>query len=191
MKNFYFKTVNGFLPVVLFIVLFSSCEKRRIPIAYELPINYTGWVTVKYEKPGAPPLKESDGYYKIKISENGFAETSSKIEDGWAEDKYYWMEGEKEYRLSQYTEDKTSMIHGETYHDADYRNFVNPDTLQTGREYIMYDGSRITKLDDKGGMSFKSGRHLLYTFYVSEKPEDIWDFSNQHLPPIPEEHLNW
>jgi hypothetical protein len=191
LKNYYIKTVFGLFAALTFLVLFSSCEKRRTPTAYELPKNYTGWVTVKYEKPGAPPLKETDGYLKIKISDNGFAETSSKIEEGWAEDKYYWIESGKEKILPEYTEDKKSMIHSGVYKTADYLNFVNPDTLPAGKEVTLIDGSKFTKLDDKGGLSYKSGRYFLYLFYVSSKPEDIWDFTNYNLPPIPPEHEMW
>jgi hypothetical protein len=180
-----------YLLIAFGLILLSSCEKTRIPTAYELPSGYTGWVTVKFEKPNAPPLETVNGYYIIKISDSGFAETSSKIEDGWAQDKYYWLEGDKENILPQYTEDKTSMIHAEMYRDADYRNFVNPDTLQIGKEYILNDDSKIIKLDDNGGISYESGRHLLFTFFVSKKPENIWDFPNTNLPAIPLEHKEW
>jgi hypothetical protein len=173
------------------LIFFSSCQEKRIPTAFELPQGYTGWVTIKYEKQNAPPMEEINGFYHVKISDSGFAETSSKVGEGWAQDKYYWLEDNKEYVLPQYTEDKTSMIHAEVYRDADYKDFVNTDTLQIGAEYILYDGSKIIKLDDKGGMSYKSGRHLLFTFYVSEKPENVWDFPNTKLPAIPLEHKTW
>ena len=191
MAPYKIKTAVYFILIFVSVFCFSSCEKRRTPVAYQLPESYTGWVTVKFEKPGAPPLKEEDGFYHIKISDSGYAETSSIIEEGWAEDKFYWLEGGKPYYLQQYSEDKTSMIHGETYSDADFKNFVNPDTLQVGKEYTLYDGSKITKLDNKGGMKQESGRHLLYTFFVSEKQENIWDFQNHKLPPIPKEHSIW
>jgi len=173
------------------LILLSSCEKRRTPTAYELPAGFNGWVTVKYEKPNAPPLQLVNGYYIIRISDSGFAETSSKIEEGWAQDKYYWFEGDKEKSLPQYTEDKTSMIHAEIYRNADYTNFVNPDTLQIGEKYVLYDDSKITKLDDNGGISYESGRPLLFTFFISKKPENIWDFPTTNLPAIPQEHKEW
>jgi hypothetical protein len=177
--------------LALSLVFFSSCEKKRTPTAFELSRGYTGWVTVKYEKQNAPPLETADGYYKIKISDSGFAETSSKIEEGWAQDKYYWMNGDNEEVLPQYTDDKTSMIHAEVYRNADFKNFVNPDTLQTGKEYILFDDSKITRLDNNGGISYQSGRYLVFTFFVSNKPENVWDFPNTKLPPIPPEHKNW
>jgi hypothetical protein len=173
------------------ILLFPSCGKKRTPVLYELPKGFSGWVTIKFEKKNAPPFENIGGKYHVKISNEGFAETSSVIEDGWAEDEYYWMDGDKKVILPQYTEEKKSKIHAETYSNAGFQNFVNLDTLEIGKEITLFDGSKVTKLDDKGGVSFKSGRYLLFTFYVSEKIEDIWDFANKHLPPIPKEHETW
>jgi hypothetical protein len=185
-----YKYIPLFLTLMLFIFL-TSCQKKRTPISYELPKDYSGWVTVKYEKPDAPKLEISDGRYHIKISPDGFAETSSRVEDGWAENEYYWMNGNEKFILPQYTEDKKTMIHAERYGSLGSDKFVKLDTLPLGKEIILVDGSKITKLDDKGGMSFKSGRYFLYMFYVSRKPEDIWDFTNNHLPPIHPSHEKW
>jgi hypothetical protein len=180
-----------FIYLTLMLFIFASCQKNRTPISYELPKDFSGWVTVKYEKPNAPKLEQVDGKYRIKISPDGFAETSSRVEDGWAEDEYFRMNGNEKFILPQYTEDKKTMIHAEGYGSIGSDKFVKIDTLPIGKEITLIDGSKIKKLDDKGGMSFKSGRYLLYTFYVSAKPEDIWDFSNNHLPPAPKEHENW
>jgi hypothetical protein len=171
--------------------IFSSCGERRTPVTYELPYKYTGWVTVKFEKPNAPPLVQTDGRYYIKISDSGFAETSSKVEEGLAEDEYYWMKGDNKFILRSYSEENTTMIHGEVYSYIGFQNFVNPDTLEIGKEITLYDGSKVTKLDDKGGVSFESGRPLLFKFYVSEKMENVWDYTNYHLPPVPKEHEEW
>lgn len=184
-------TLSIFYFSLILLFLFSSCEKKRTPISYELPKDFSGWVTVKYEKPGAPKLISSGGKYHIIISPDGYAETSSQVENGWAEDEYFWMNGSEKYILPQYTEDKKTMIHAERYGSMGSDKFVKIDTLPIGKEIVLVDGSKITKLDDKGGMSFKSGRYLLYMFYVSKKPEDIWDFSNNQLPPVPEEHEKW
>jgi hypothetical protein len=175
--------------IMLFV--FSSCQKKRTPISYALPKDFSGWVTVKYEKSGAPKLEVYDGKYRIVVSPNGFAETSSRVEDGWAEDEYFWKNGSEKYILTQYTEDKKSMIHAERYGEPGSDKFVKIDTLPIGKEIELFNGSKVTRLDDKGGTSFKSGRPILYLFYVSRKPEDIWDFSNNHLPPVPEEHEKW
>lgn len=178
-----------FLLVLVF--LFSSCEKRRTPISFELPKDYSGWVTIKFEKKYAPSLKKIDGKYYIKISDDGFAETSSQVEEGWAADEYYWMDGDKKIFLTQNSGENTSNIHSEKYGTLGFQNFVNIDTLEIGKEITLYDGGKVKKLDNNGGVSFKSGRYLLYTFYVSKKLEDMWDFPNNHLPPIPKEHETW
>jgi hypothetical protein len=192
MAKYKIKTVFSILLIGALAANFASCSKSRTPIAFELPLRYVGWITVKFEKPDAPPLKAGeDGFYHLKISDSGYAETSSQVEEGWAEDKYFWMDSTKEFVLQQYSEDKTTMIHSEAFSNADYRNFANPDTLQIGKEYTLYDGSKVTKLDDKGGMSYESGRYLLFTFYVSMNMENVWDYTNYKLPPIPKEHTTW
>jgi hypothetical protein len=177
--------------IIICSIVFSSCGvKRRVPISYELPKGYTGWVTVKYEKQNAPSLERIGGRYIIKISNDGFAETSSRLEEGWAADEYFWQDGGEKVILQQNTEDKKSRIFGESYSYVSFNKFVFPDTLQIGKEIILPDGGKVTKLDDKGGISFKSGRYLLYKFYVSNKLEDIWDYGNK-LPPVPKEHEEW
>lgn len=192
MANYKIKSVFSIFLAGIFVICLASCSKNRTPISFELPLKYSGWVTVKFEKPDAPPLQRGDdGFDHIKISDSGYAETSSKVEEGWAEDKYFWMDSTKEFVLQQYSEDKTTMIHSEVFSNADYRNFVNLDTLQIGKEYTLYDGSKLTKLDDKGGMNYESGRYLLFTFYVSKNMENVWDYTNYKLPPIPQEHTRW
>jgi hypothetical protein len=179
---FYFLVMAGCITIL------TSCDKKRTPISFELPKDFSGWVTVKYEKKNAHELKPIDGKYVIKISKEGFAETSSRIEDGWASDEYYWMDGDKKIILPLYTEDKKSMVHGDVYVYVGFQNFVNPDTLEIGKEVTLVDGGKVTKLDDKGGMSFKSGRPLMFRFYVSRKLEDLWDFPNYQMPSVPKEH---
>jgi hypothetical protein len=173
------------------VFLFSSCEKRRTPISYELPKDYTGWVTVKFEKKNAPRLQNTSGSYYIKISDDGFAETSSKVEEGWATDEYYWMDNGRKVYLTQNSGENTANIHAESYHTMGFQNFVSPDTLEVGKEVTLPDGGKVTRLDNKGGVKFESGRYLLYTFYVTKKLEDMWDFPNNHLPPISKEHETW
>ena len=186
-----FTAKKAFYFLLLLVFLFSSCEKKRTPISYELPKDYTGWVTVKFEKKNAPKLQKTDGKYYIKISDDGFAETSSSVEDGWATDEYYWMDNGKKVYLTQNSGDNTANIHAEAYKSLGFQEFVNTDTLESGKEVILPDGGKVTKLDNKGGVKFESGRFLLYTFYVTKKLEDMWDFPNKNLPPIPKEHETW
>ena len=170
---------------------FSMCRQKRTPISYELPKGFSGWVTVRYEKPNAPPLVQNSEWYHIRISDSGFAETSSVLENGMATDVYYWMDGENKVVLPEYTSENTAMIHAEVYSSVGFENFVSLDTLEIGKEITLPDGGKVTRLDDKGGVSAKSGRYLLYRFYVSEKLKNIQSFANYELPPLPKEHEKW
>lgn len=172
------------------LILFSGCGEKRTPISYELPKKYVGWVTIKYEKPGAPPLEKIDDKYHIKINESGYAETSSKVEDGVAEDEYFWMDNGKKVIVEQYSENNTSMIHSDYYVTLGFQEFVKLDTLPVGEQVTLPDGGKVTRLDDKGGVKFKSGRFLMYHFYVSAAPEDL-DLFQKEIPPIPPEHEKW
>lgn len=177
------------LPICCFFLF--SCSEKRTTVSYELPKDYVGWVTVKYEKPNAPPLELVNGKYHIKISPSGIAETSSKVENGFAEDEYYWMDGDKKVVLQQYSEDQTTMIHGDNYASVSFQIFAKLDTLPIGKEITLPDGGKVTRLDDKGGVSIKSGRFLLYHFYVSWRPESIDYFNNNNLPALPPEQQTW
>jgi Family of unknown function (DUF6843) len=170
------------------VVLSLSCEKRRTPNAYELPKDFTGWVTIRYEKPNAPPLEKINGYYPVRINDSGIFETSSRMAMGMASDEYYWYDGARKIILPQSSDSNTTRIHAHTYGSADVTNFVKTDTLPVGVEVELYDGSRYTRLDSKGGMSYKSGRFLLEHFYVSAKMEGYWDFNP---PSMPENHTKW
>ncbi len=189
----FLKTKIFFIGILflLCLLIFSSCEKKRTPISYELPKGFVGWATVKYEKKNGAPLEKIDGMYRIRIAADGFAETSTRVEDGMAEDEYFYMDGGKKIILTQYTDKNTSMIHGENYSTLGFQNFVKLDTLPIGKEVNLTDGGKVTRLDDKGGVSFKSGRYLLYHFYVSEKLEDVHDFDNNKLPALPLNHEIW
>jgi hypothetical protein len=182
--------ITKIVTISFFMLAFTlfSCEKRRIPNAYELPKNFSGWVTIKYEKPNAPPLERINGSYLFRITNSGFFETSSRLEEGFASDQYCWYDGDKKTLLSQTSDSNTTRIHAHTYSNVDVTNFVKIDTLPVGVEVVLYDGSRYTKLDDKGGMSYKSGRFLLEHFYVSAKMEGYWDFN---APSMPENHTKW
>jgi hypothetical protein len=174
----------------LFLIIFSSCQKQRTPISYELPKKYVGWVTIKYEKPGAPPLEKIGDNYLMKIPPNGIFETSSKLENGAAEDEYFWQDSGKKVTVQQYDENNTSMIHGDHYTSLGFQEFVKLDTLPLDEQVTLPDGGTVTRTDDKGGVKFKSGRYLMYHFYVSAAPEDLVLFQKE-IPPLPPEQEKW
>ena len=61
----------------------------RYPTRFLIPKGYVGWVKVKYGET-APPLEMSDGTYICRIPANGILATSSRLEDGWAKDEYFY-----------------------------------------------------------------------------------------------------
>ena len=122
---------------------------------------------------------------------NGFWQTSSQVENGAAEDEYFWMDSNKKVILQQYSEDQKTMIHEDNYSTVSYQSFVKLDTLTVGKEITLPDGGKVTRLDDKEGVSFQSGRFLLYHFYVSWRPESIDFFKDNSLPPLPADQQTW
>ena len=176
--------------IVLFIIIFSSCQRKRTPISYQLPKHYVGWVTIKYEKPGAPPLEMIGDNYLIKIPPNGIFETSSKLEQGAAEDEYFWQDSGKKVTVQQFDENNTTMIHEDHYTSLGFQEFVKLDTLPIDEKITLPDGGTVTRTDDKGGVKFKSGRLLMYHFYVSAVPEDVVLFQKE-IPPLPPEQEKW
>jgi len=183
------KALNRFVLLLLALSVSTlSCGNKRTPNAYELPKDFTGWVTIKYEKPNAPVLEKINGSYLLRINYSGFFETSSRMEIGMASDEYFWYNRTEKIILPQSSDSNTTRIHAHTYSNADVTNFVKTDTLPVGVEVVLYDGSRYTRLDDKGGMSYKSGRFLLEHFYVSAGMEGYWDFNP---PAMPESHTKW
>lgn len=66
-----------------------SCQDRRSDL-YLIPEGYVGWVRVDYGIKDAPPLPIEDGYYVVKFPATGHVRTSTRIEEGVAQDKYYY-----------------------------------------------------------------------------------------------------
>jgi hypothetical protein len=72
----------------------ASCEKQRRPCRYLIPHGYVGWVKAYFKVQNAPPLPIEDGYYLFKYPPSGILLTSSDVEEGWADDQYYYYSGE-------------------------------------------------------------------------------------------------
>jgi hypothetical protein len=63
----------------------------RTPSVYELPDGFTGWVLIEFEKTNYPPVPKQNGKLIFKIGKDGRLFTSSKLEQGWARDEYYYV----------------------------------------------------------------------------------------------------
>jgi len=62
----------------------------RHPTKFLIPANYVGWVAVKYGEPKAPELQINNGRFICQIPPDGLLVTSSPLEQGWAEDEYFY-----------------------------------------------------------------------------------------------------
>lgn len=65
----------------------------RHPTRFLIPAGYVGWITINYGEAGQPPLEMVKGEYLCRFSKSGALATSSKLEEGWAEDEYFYYSG--------------------------------------------------------------------------------------------------
>jgi hypothetical protein len=73
-------TVFGLL-VVLYLV-----GEIAGPLLYRIPSNHRGWVAIRYDDPGCPPLRQEGWSLVIPLDRQGGACTSSPPPGGWR----YW-----------------------------------------------------------------------------------------------------
>jgi len=151
---------------------------KRTPRYYYVPKDYNGWVTVRFEKEGTPPLKEVDGALEIRIPSNGILETSSPLESGWARDEFFWADSNEEIPKS-IDVDGTSMrhIHDREESNQDYTRLIL--SLEDGVDTVLWDDARIAKNGDN--VEVRSGRNLLEHFYLSSEPSPFF-FDHDSLP---------
>jgi hypothetical protein len=62
----------------------------RHPKRFLIPVGYVGWITIKYGEVGEPPLEMESGAYICRFPKSGTLATSSKLEEGWAKDEYFY-----------------------------------------------------------------------------------------------------
>jgi len=62
----------------------------RHAVEYLIPNGYVGWATVWYGDSPAPPLPIVKGQIICKFPAGVVLHTSSRLEDGWAKDKYFY-----------------------------------------------------------------------------------------------------
>lgn len=89
--------LNVSLPVLVICstLISSSCqEQQRHPSRFLIPEEYVGWVRIEYNVKNAAPLPLEDGYYLIKVPPSGLLKTSTLLEEGWAQDEYFFYHGE-------------------------------------------------------------------------------------------------
>jgi len=89
--------------VFLLLVLLSGCigsDSKRAPYRYLIPGGYVGWVEIRFGVLDAPELPVQEGFRVARFSKEGTLNTSSRLQDGWAKDEYYYYAGDTQQKLS-------------------------------------------------------------------------------------------
>ena len=89
--------------VFLLLVLLSGCigsDSKRAPYRYLIPGGYVGWVEIRFAVSDAPELPVKEGFRVARFSKQGTLNTSSRLQDGWAKDEYYYYAGDTRQKLS-------------------------------------------------------------------------------------------
>jgi hypothetical protein len=159
---------------------------KRSPRQYYLPEGFHGWVTIRFEREGSPPLEKKDGAYQVYIPESGILETSSELQTGWARDAFFRKKGGQWEELPLNVDgesEKKRFIHSRE--DAEPNHLLMIRNLPEAADTVLWDGTRISK---SGNMvDVRTGRKLLEHFWVSEVPEP---FFYQH-DSLPESRTLW
>ena len=157
-------------------ILFSKRQARY----YYIPKDYSGWVTIKYEKEGAPALKEVDGVWELRIPESGILETSSRMGTGWARDEFFFSTPSGDQPIPKQVEvngESMRQVHDREESTRDYTQLMleMPDESDT----ILWDETRISKSGQS--VDVRTGRNLLEHFFVSGEPQPFF-FEHDSIP---------
>jgi hypothetical protein len=154
---------------------------------FHFPAGFKGWVTVKFEKSGAPELPLTDGALQFKIPDSGILETSTKLKDGWAKDHFYLNDASgKSEEVA-----RAETVNGETYtrvHDykvtaRSYDSVIV--TLPNPIDTVLWDGARISRNGDV--VEVRKGRVTMLHFYFSAEAEP---FFSKH-DSLPASRMHW
>ena len=159
--------------------IFILASKRQAR-HYFIPDGYSGWVTIEYEKEGAPALGEGDGVLELRIPSNGILETSSPLSSGWARDEFFFVKGGEEVLIAKQVDvdgEAMRQVHDREEATQDYTQIILdlPDQADT----TLWDGTRISK--DGQRVDVRTGRNLLEHFYVSGEPQPFF-FEHDSIP---------
>ncbi|MBX7242997.1 MAG: hypothetical protein K1X92_14740 [Bacteroidia bacterium] len=146
---------------------------------FYIPEGFTGWVTIRYDIPGIPPLPEKEGALQLVIPKNGILNTSTAFEDGWSRDRFFRYDSlnksiEIPRHLSQNNQ-TLKWIHWYESHIRSHQQLIPG--LKNGTDTLFYDGTRIIKKDSLN-VQYIEGRKTIETFYISSQPENL-----QYNPP--------
>ncbi|MDX2284249.1 MAG: hypothetical protein NW241_08805 [Bacteroidia bacterium] len=130
---------------------------------FYLPRTYAGWVKIRYNVPGAPPLPEREGVQQLVIPDSGFLETSTRLEVGWRRDRFFWQDGTP---IPPY-EDIGGQPHLRIYQHLFLARTHERElaSLPVGTDTTLPDGTRIHKRTAQN-VDYTPGRKTLEYFYL-------------------------
>ena len=95
--------MKRFVRVFLFLLLLGGCmdaSSKRAPYHYLIPGGYVGWVQIRFGVVDAPEMPIREGFRVARFSKAGTLNTSTKLQDGWAKDEYFYYAGDTQQKLS-------------------------------------------------------------------------------------------
>ena len=161
----------------LFMIVFWLFLKRSNK-DYYLPAGFEGWVTVKYGVPGAAPLAAKEGVLQVVISDSGYVETATPLDEGWGRDRYFWVGAGDTVQIPSSVKkegDYYLHLHGHSYQFYSHEALLT--LLPEGADTLLWDGTRIA-MKKEGEVSYQPGDKTLEYFYLSAQPQPI-----QFVPP--------
>jgi hypothetical protein len=171
--------VSGSSAVLLFAgFLFFT---HRAAQHYFIPKGYSGWVTVRFEKAGTPPLPEKDGVVEYHIPANGILETSSKLVTGWSRDEFFWESPAGTELIPKKVDCQNQScrwVHDLKETPMNYESVILG--LPEQSDTLLWDGARISKKAES--VEVRTGRKTMLHFWVSAQPEPFF-YDHDSLPP--------
>jgi hypothetical protein len=176
--------VSGGSAVLLFVgYLFFT---HRPAQHFFLPKGYSGWVTVRFEKPEAAPLPEKDGHIEFHIPPSGILETSTKLKTGWSRDEFFWEDQGVITAIPKHVQVADSScrwVHDLKEECMSYDKIILD--LAPHSDTLLWDKARISKTENEAEV--RSGRKTLLHFWVSERPRPYF----YHHDSLPEARKVW
>ena len=162
----------SFINCVIILIGFWLMDKKPNRNFY-VPLDYDGWISIRYEARDAKPLARIDGELQISISDSGYAETSDLLEVGWRRDRYFWVDGADTIPIPATTdleEGPGIHIHHHAYFAKSYETLLSK--LPVGTDTTLADGTHIIMEPDKR-VDYTMGNKTLEYFYVSKEPQSM------------------
>lgn len=171
--------VSGSSAVLLFagFLFFTHRDAQH----YFIPKGYSGWVTIKFEKAGAPALPEKDGAVEYHIPATGILETSSKLVTGWSRDEFFWESQAGTELIPKKVdcgENICRWVHDLKESPMNYESVIL--SLPEQSDTLLWDGARISKRSES--VEVRTGRKTMVHFWVSATPEQFF-YDHDSLPP--------